>query len=89
MAGKQVSAEQLKVMAIFMAEPSEWFDSNAIGLKTGIPGSTVRHFLFTFLRLGLLDRVEVHGGYLYRLSPRVGTQPYFRRLQEAAGAMKP
>jgi hypothetical protein len=23
----------------------------------------IGHFLFTFLRLGLVDRVEMHGGY--------------------------
>ena len=89
MTGKRISAEQVKVIAVFMVEPQEWLDSNAIGRKTEIPGSSIRHFLFTFLRLGLLDRVEVHGGYRYRLSPKAGTQPYFRRLQEAAGAMKP
>ena len=89
MAGKQVSAEQLKVMAIFMAEPSEWFDGNAIERKTELPGSSIRHFLFAFLRLGLLERVELHGGYRYRLSPMAETQPYFQRLQEAAATMKP
>ena len=89
MTGKRISAQQVKVMAVFMAEPQEWLDSNAIGRKTEIPGSSVRHFLFAFLRLGLLDRVEVHGGYRYRLSPKAGTQPYFRRLQEAAAAMNP
>jgi len=89
MTGKRVSLEQVKVMAAFLAEPQGWFDSNAIGRKTEISGSSVRHFLFAFLRLGLLERVEVHGGYRYRLSPKAGTQPYFQRLQAAAAAMKP
>ncbi len=88
MTGKRISAEQVKVMAVFMAEPQGWFDSNAIERRTEIPGSSVRHFLFAFLRLGLLERVEVHGGYRCRLSPKAGTQPYFQRLQEAAAAMK-
>jgi len=89
MTGKRISAEQVRVMAVFMAEPQGWFDSNAVERRTEIPGSTVRHFLFTFLRLGVLDRLEVHGGYRYRLSPNAGTQPYFKRLQAAAAAMKP
>jgi DNA-binding IclR family transcriptional regulator len=89
MTGKRVSAEQLKVMAVFMAEPQEWLDSSQVERKTEVPGSTVRHFLFAFLRLGLLERLEVHGGYRYRLSPTAETQPYFQRLQEAAAAMKP
>jgi DNA-binding IclR family transcriptional regulator len=88
MTGKRISAEQVKVMAVFMGEPQEWFDSSAVGRRTGVPGSTVRHFLFTLLRLGLLERLEVHGGYRYPLSPKAGTQPYFLRLQEAAAAMK-
>jgi DNA-binding IclR family transcriptional regulator len=88
MTGKRISAEQVKVMAVFMTDPQGWFDSNAIERKTEIPGSTVRHFLFTFLQLGLLERVEVHGGYRYRLSSNAEAQPYFRRLQEAAAAMK-
>jgi len=88
MTGKRASAEQVKVMAVFTNEAHQWFDSSAIERKTEIPGSTVRHFLFEFLRLGLLERVETHGGYRYRLSPEAGTQPYFQRLQEAAAAMK-
>jgi len=88
MTGKRTSAEQVKVMAVFMTEPQGWFDSNAIERKTEIPGSSVRHFLFVLSRLGLLERVEMHGGYRYRLSPTAGTQPYFVRLQEAAATLK-
>jgi Fic family protein len=89
MTGKRISAEQVKVMAVFMADPGGWFDSNQVERSTAVPGSTVRHFLFTFQQLGLLERIETHGGYLYRLSPNAETQPYFRRLQDAAAAMKP
>lgn len=89
MTGKRISAQQVKVMAVLTGEPQEWSDSSAVERKTGIPVSTIRHFLFTFLRLGLLERLEVHGGYRYRLSPEAGTQPYFRRPQDAAAAMKP
>lgn len=88
MTGKRISAEQLKVMAVFTGEPQEWLDSNEVERKTGLPGSTVRHFLFTFLRLGLLERLEMHGGYRYRLSPEAKKQPYCERLQAAAAAMK-
>lgn len=52
-------------------------------------GSSVRHFLLTFLKLGLLECLETHGGYRYRLSAKANAQPYFERLQEAAAAMKP
>lgn len=76
-------------MAVFTGEPQAWFNSNEVGRRTGVPGSTVRHFLLAFLRLRLLERLEVHGGYRYRLSPEAGTQPYFQHLQEVAAAMKP
>ncbi len=76
-------------MAVFMADPRAWFDSNQVERSAEVPGSTVRHFLFTFQQLGLLERIEKHGGYLYRLSPKAETQPYFRRLQDAAAAIKP
>jgi hypothetical protein len=89
MTGKRISAEQVKVMAVFRANPDGWFDSNQVERSAEVPGSTVRHFLFTFLQLGLLGRVEVHGGYRYRLSHTAEAQPYFRRLQQAAAAMKP
>ena len=89
MTGKRISAQQVKVMAVFTGEPQEWSDSSAIERRTGVPGSTVRHFLFSFLRLGLLDRLEMHDGYRYRLSPKAEAQPHFRRLQDAAAAMKP
>jgi DNA-binding IclR family transcriptional regulator len=89
MTGKRVSAQQVRVMAVFTSEPQGWFGSSEVGRRTDVPGSTVRHFLLAFLRLGLLERLEVHGGYRYRLSPEAGAQPYFRRLQEAAAAMKP
>ena len=81
MTGKRISAQQVEVVAIFAGNPEGCFCSNAIERKTEIPGSTIRHFLFTFLRLGLLDRVEVHGRYRYRLSPEAGTQP----LEPVAG----
>lgn len=75
MTDKRVSAEQVKVMLVFLAEPQGWFESNEVERRTGVPGSTVRHFLFSFRRLGLLERVGVHGGYRCRLSPNAGTQP--------------
>ena len=89
MTGKRVSAEQLRVMVVFTSDPQGWLDSSDIERKTEVPGSSIRHFLFTFMRLGLLDRVETHGGYRYRLSPKAEAQPYFERRQEAAAAMKP
>jgi DNA-binding IclR family transcriptional regulator len=89
MTGKRISEQQVKVMAVFTADPEGWLDSSAIERKTGLPGSTIRHFLFTFFRLGLLERVETHGGYRYRLSPEAKKQPYWERLQEAAAVMKP
>jgi Fic family protein len=89
MTGKRISAEQVKVMEVFTANPDGWFDSNQVERSAEVPGSTVRHFLFTFLQLGLLERLEMHGGYRYRLSPKAEAQPYFRRLQDAAAAIKP
>jgi len=62
MTGKRVSAEQVKVMTVFTSDPQGWFDSSDIERRTELPGSSVRHFLFTFMRLGMLDRVETHGG---------------------------
>lgn len=88
MTGKQISAEQVKVMAVFTGDPQGWFDSGCIERMTGLPGSSVRHFLFEFMKMGLLDRLETHGGYRYRLSPEAEVLPYHRRLQEAAAAMK-
>ena len=89
MTGKRISVEQVKVMTVFTASPDAWFDSNQAERSAEVPGSTVRHFLLTFLRLGLLERLEVHGGYRYRLSPKAEAQPYFQRLQDAAAAIKP
>lgn len=71
------------------ANPDGWVDCNQVERSADVPGSTVRHFLFTFLQLGLLERLEMHGGYRYRLSPKAEAQPYFRRLQDAAAAIKP
>jgi DNA-binding IclR family transcriptional regulator len=88
MTGKRASAEQVRVMAAFMAEPRQWLDSVTLERKTELPGSTIRHFLFTFFKMGLLERLEVHGGYRYRLSPSAQTQPYFQRLQEAAAVIQ-
>ena len=89
MTGKRVSAQQVRVMAVFTGDPHGWFDSRDIERKTELPGSSVRHFLFTFMKLGLLERLEMHGGYRYRLSPNAEAQPYFERLQEVAETMKP
>jgi hypothetical protein len=87
-AKKKVSAEQVRVVAVLMGEPPQWWDCNAVAHKTELPGSTVRHLLFTFFKMGMLDRLEVHGGYRYRLSPTAHEQPYFCRVQEAAAVMQ-
>jgi DNA-binding IclR family transcriptional regulator len=89
MTGKRVSAQQVKVIAVFTGDPQAWFESREVENRTELPGSSVRHFLFTFMKLGLLERLEMHGGYRYRLSPKADGQPYFERLQEAAATMKP
>jgi hypothetical protein len=88
MTGKKVSAQQTRMMTAFLAEPESWFDGTAIVRKTGLPGSSVRHFLFNFYKLGLLERVDVYGGYRYHLSPTAQAQPYFQRLKEAAAVMQ-
>jgi hypothetical protein len=87
--GKQISPEQVRAMAVFIAESEQWFDCNAVAHTTELPGSTIRHLLFTFFKMGLLDRLEVFGGYRYRLSPTAQGQTYFERLQEAAAVMQP
>ena len=81
MTGKRISEQQVKVMAVFPDDPEGWLDSSAIERKTELPASTVRHFLFTLFRLRLLELLEVHGGYRYRLLPEAGTQP----LEPVAG----
>jgi DNA-binding IclR family transcriptional regulator len=88
MTGKRVSEQQIRVMAVFTAEAESWFDGEAIVHKTGLPGSTVRHFLLNFFKLGMLERAEVFGGYRYRLSSTAHVQPYFLRIQEATVVMQ-
>jgi DNA-binding IclR family transcriptional regulator len=85
---KKVSAEQVKLMDIFITEPEQWVDCKAVALRTAIPGSTLRHLLFNFFKLGILERAEVFGGYRYRLSPTAQAQPYFARVLEAATVMR-
>jgi len=89
MTGKRISAEQVKIMAVFTAEPRGWFNSNAIQRKTEVSTSSARHDLLALPKFSVLERLEVFPSYLYRLSPKAGTLPYFQRLQEAAAAMRP
>lgn len=88
MTGKRVSAEQVKVMAVFNAEPYHWFDSNTVAKRTSIPGSTARHLLLMFFKFGLLERAEAFGGYRYRRSPTAETQDYFLRMQQTADFLR-
>lgn len=88
MTGKKVSAEQVRVLEVFIAAPKRWMDSNAVAKATSIPASTARHLLLTFYKLGLLERAEVFGGYRYRLSSTAQEQPYFHRVQEAAAVIQ-
>lgn len=88
MTGKIVSLEQVKLMQVFLTEPKQWLDSNAVARSTSMPGSTVRHLLLMFHKFELLERAEVFGGHRYRLSPTVQTRPYFKRLMEAAAVMQ-
>ncbi len=88
MEGKIVSEQQVIVLSEFMAEPKNWFESNQLYQKTMVPASTVRHLLFNFWKLGILERSEVLGAYRYRLSPTAQAQPYFKRVQEAATILR-
>jgi len=88
MTGKKVSAEQVKVMDIFNAEPLLWLDSKTVANRTNIPGSTVRHLLLTFSKFGLLDRTDTSAGYRYRLSPSAENHNYFLRVKEAAHLLR-
>jgi len=86
--GKKISTEQVKAIEVFIAAPKQWFDCNSVAHTTELPGSTIRHLLFTFFKMGLLDRLEVHGGFKYRLSATAQARSYFARLQEAAAVMR-
>lgn len=88
MTGKRVSVEQVKVIDVFRAEPRSWFGSDDVGRRTGLPTSSIRHFLHTFHKLGLIERVEVYPGYRYRLSSKAEAQPYFEKLCEASAVMR-
>jgi predicted transcriptional regulator len=88
MTGKRLSGEQVKVLTVFIAEPQQWFDGNTVERKTELPASSIRHFLYSFFKLGLLERFEAHRGYRYRLSASAESQPYFRRVLEAAEVIR-
>jgi DNA-binding IclR family transcriptional regulator len=88
MEGKIVSEQQVIVLSEFMAAPKNWFESQKLHQKTMVPASTVRHLLFNFFKLGILERSEVLGSYRYRLSPTAEAQPYFARVLEAATVMR-
>ena len=86
---KKVSKEQVNVMNVFIAAPEQWFDCNAVAHTTELPGSTIRHLLFTFFKMELLNRLEVFGGYKYCLSAAASTHPYFARVRDATTVMQP
>jgi hypothetical protein len=88
MTGKRVSREQVKVMDVLLADSQQWVDSNTVAFKCAVPSSSVRHFLLTFYKLGLLERVEMHNGYRYRPCLAIDDHPYLLRLRRAATVMR-
>lgn len=89
MTGKHVSRQQVQVVEVLRTEPEQWLGSTTVATKAGISPNTVRHFLVTLFRFGILERREYHPVFLYRLSPTAWEHPYFLRLQEAATVMFP
>ena len=88
MTGKEISKQQVQIMAVFIAEPQSWHSSPAVALKAEVSGSTVRHILLTLFTLEMLQRSDLFGGYRYRLSPTAKEQPYYKRINEAAALLK-
>jgi hypothetical protein len=88
MTGKRVPKEQVKVMDVLLADGRKRVDSNTVAFESAVPSSSVRHFLLAFYRLGLLERVEMHNGYRYRLRLAVDDHPYLSRLRRAATVMR-
>jgi len=72
LAGLRVDQPTVLVVMLVFKRRSDLsqIDSSQVERSTEVPGSTVRHFLLTFLQLGLLDRVEVHGNIFPLKGPR-------------------
>jgi DNA-binding IscR family transcriptional regulator len=83
MTGKKVSKQQVQIMAVFAAEPLQWFTVSQIVTKTEVSINSCQPLMFKLTELKLLQRVEGVVGYRYRLSPTAKDQSYWDRVQEA------
>jgi hypothetical protein len=89
MTGKRVSAQQILLIAAFVAEPESWFSARTIEHNTGLKWNTIRPHCVQFFKLKLLDRVAIFPECRYRLASNAQEQPYFARMLEAAAAIGP
>jgi DNA-binding IclR family transcriptional regulator len=84
---KEISREQVKVIGTFVSRSGDWLSSSDVVRHSEVVGSTVRHLVLDFHRLGLLERFESFPGYRYRLSLKATEHPYLEKLQQAAEIM--
>jgi hypothetical protein len=82
MTGKEVSVEQVKVMRV-LKNSRTWRTSKTIAGDSQVPESTVRHLLLQFFKMRILERMELFGGYRYRMASTLPCGGYYKQIVDA------
>ena len=83
----EVSIQEVRIFVFLEASPDLWLTNKAIAVaNTEVAPRSVRAYTAKFVKLGLVDSVELFHGYQYRWSEKAAKRnlAYLQRLQEAA-----
>jgi DNA-binding IclR family transcriptional regulator len=69
----------------YLQQADEWLTPTEIARATAMAGSTARHHVYTLVRLGIVERIDVSPGPRYRLvaAPGEDTGASLHRLEQA------
>lgn len=82
----EISIYELKIYNHLRANPNSWFTHRDLASAVGFAERTVRAHVLRFVKLGIIDRVEVFPAYRYKLSSKAAkrNQAYVQKLERAS-----
>ncbi len=81
-----ISLQEVRVYRVLRAQPETWFTNIELHEHVKASDRTVRAMTLKFMRLGLVDLMELFPGYRYRWSEKAAkrNRTYLDRLEAAA-----
>lgn len=84
----EISRHEVAVYHTLWRSPGTWLTNTEVAVRSGVAPRTARLHTFRFVKLGLIDQIQVFPSYRYRLSDSAtrSNPEYLSRLRTAASA---